>query len=98
MVAASRAWSDAVTARSGLTVTKTAPTAVDTLTDPTASAEVVTYTIIVTNTGPSSSDQLRFPDTIKQARFNLYMVFHDGSSPRHQANRSVIRRMAGCTG
>jgi PKD repeat protein len=32
-----------------------------------------------TNAGPSSSDQLKLPEAIRQARFNLYMVAHDGS-------------------
>lgn len=37
----------------------------------------------ITNAGPSSSDQLKLPDAIKMARFNLYMVLHDGSLGIH---------------
>jgi len=37
----------------------------------------------ITNSGPSSGDQLKLPDPIKQARFNLYMVLHDGSMGIH---------------
>lgn len=32
-----------------------------------------------TNAGHSSAQQASVPDTIKQSRFNLYVVFHDGS-------------------
>jgi PKD repeat protein len=35
------------------------------------------------NAGPSSGDQVKIPDAIKQARFNLYMVLHDGSLGVH---------------
>ena len=35
------------------------------------------------NAGPSSSDQNKIPDAIKQARFNIYMVLHDGSLGVH---------------
>lgn len=37
----------------------------------------------ITNKGPSASDQLLVPDVIKQARFNLYMVDHDGTFGAH---------------
>ena len=36
-----------------------------------------------TNAGPSSARQAFIPDPIKQARFNLYLVFHDGSLGAH---------------
>jgi PKD repeat protein len=36
-----------------------------------------------TNAGPSSADQLKIPNAIKQARFNLYMVSYDGSGGIH---------------
>jgi PKD repeat protein len=36
-----------------------------------------------TNAGPSSADQLKIPDVIKQARFNLYSVLNDGSMGVH---------------
>ena len=35
------------------------------------------------NAGPSSSDQNKIPEAIKQARFNIYMVLHDGSLGIH---------------
>lgn len=37
----------------------------------------------LTNAGPSSADQLKIPNNIKQARFNTYIVFHDGSLGVH---------------
>ena len=37
----------------------------------------------ITNTGPSSADQLLIPNAIKQARFDLYMVNNDGSYGVH---------------
>jgi PKD repeat protein len=37
----------------------------------------------VTNAAPSSGDQLKIPDFIKQARFNLYMVSYDQSMGVH---------------
>lgn len=37
----------------------------------------------ITNNGPSASDQLLLPDVIKQARFNIYMVDHDGTFEAH---------------
>jgi len=37
----------------------------------------------VTNAGPSASDQLKVPDRIKQARFDLYMVKNDASLGVH---------------
>ena len=40
----------------------------------------------VTNAGPSSADQLKLPDAIKQARFNLYMALNDGSMGVHNPN------------
>lgn len=40
----------------------------------------------ITNAGPSSSDQLKIPAEIKQARFNAYMVLHDGSYGVHNPN------------
>ena len=33
--------------------------------------------------GPSKSDQALIPDDIKKARFDLYLVFHDGSYGVH---------------
>ncbi len=36
-----------------------------------------------TNSAPSSSDQLKIPDVIKQARWNAYMVLNDGSYGVH---------------
>jgi hypothetical protein len=33
--------------------------------------------------GPSSAEQVEIPDNIKQARFNLYLVEHDGSYGVH---------------
>jgi hypothetical protein len=36
-----------------------------------------------TNAGPSSARQAAIPNAIKQARFNLYLVFHDGSLGSH---------------
>ena len=40
----------------------------------------------ITNAGPSSSKQLLLPDAILQARFNAYMVLHDGSYGVHNPN------------
>ena len=37
----------------------------------------------LTNAGPSTADQLKIPNAIKQARFNLYMVLHDASMGVH---------------
>ena len=37
----------------------------------------------ITNGGPSSTDQKKLPDAIKQARFDLYMVQNDGSFGVH---------------
>jgi PKD repeat protein len=37
----------------------------------------------VTNAGPSSSDQLKLPAVIQQARFDVYMVRNDGSLGVH---------------
>lgn len=39
-----------------------------------------------TNAGPSSARQAFVPNTIKQARFNLYLVFHDGSLGVHNGD------------
>lgn len=39
-----------------------------------------------TNAGPSNARQALVPDTIKQARFNLYLVFHDGSLGVHNGD------------
>ncbi|MGB9603201.1 MAG: multiheme c-type cytochrome, partial [Limisphaerales bacterium] len=39
----------------------------------------------ITNKPPSSSEQALIPDAIKQARFNLYLVEHDGSKGVHNA-------------
>ena len=36
-----------------------------------------------TNVAPSSAEQALIPDNIKKARFNLYIVFHDGSYGVH---------------
>lgn len=38
--------------------------------------------------GPSSADQKKIPDAIKQARFNAYMVLHDGSLGVHNPRYS----------
>lgn len=38
------------------------------------------------NAGPSSSQQNLIPAAIKQARFNVYMAFHDGSLGVHNPN------------
>ena len=35
--------------------------------------------------GPSSAEQASIPDAVKQARFNLYLVEHDGSHGVHNA-------------
>jgi len=45
-----------------------------------------------TNAGPSSARQAFVPDTIKQARFNLYLVFHDASLGVHNGDyvRSLL--------
>ena len=40
----------------------------------------------ITNAGPSSTDQPKLPDAIKQARFNVYMVYGDGSLGVHNPN------------
>lgn len=37
----------------------------------------------VTNAGPSSANQVKLPAAIRQARFNAYMVLHDGSMGVH---------------
>jgi PKD repeat protein len=37
----------------------------------------------VTNAGPSSANQLKLPEAIRQARFNAYMVLSDGSMGVH---------------
>jgi PKD repeat protein len=42
----------------------------------------------ITNAGPSAADQVKLPDAIKQARFNLYMVLHDGSMGVHNVTYS----------
>jgi hypothetical protein len=42
----------------------------------------------LTNAGPSAADQTKVPDPIKQARFNLYLVFHDGSLGAHNGEYS----------
>jgi len=39
----------------------------------------------ITNKPPSTSEQAQIPDAIKQARFNLYLVEHDGSKGVHNA-------------
>ena len=43
-----------------------------------------------TNSGPSASQQASVPTTIKQARFNLYLTFHDGSLGVHNGNYSRL--------
>jgi uncharacterized repeat protein (TIGR01451 family) len=53
-----------VTARSGLTITKWAPASVKTVVDSVAPAEVVTYTIIVTNNGPSLARDVVLTDVL----------------------------------
>ncbi|HEY6167454.1 MAG TPA: PKD domain-containing protein, partial [Verrucomicrobiae bacterium] len=37
----------------------------------------------VTNAGPSTANQLKLPEAIRMARFNAYMVLHDGSLGVH---------------
>jgi hypothetical protein len=37
----------------------------------------------ITNNGPSTADQARIPDAIKQARYNLYEVAYDSSEGVH---------------
>jgi hypothetical protein len=37
----------------------------------------------VTNAGPNTAEQALIPDNIKKARFNLYLVLHDGSYGVH---------------
>lgn len=39
----------------------------------------------ITNKPPTSAEQAQIPDAIKQARFNLYLVEHDGSKGVHNA-------------
>ncbi len=39
----------------------------------------------ITNRAPSASEQALIPDAIKQARFNVYLVEHDGSKGVHNA-------------
>jgi PKD repeat protein len=46
---------------------------------------------LVTNVGPSSSDQLKVPDPIKQARFDIYEVLGDASYGVH--NPSFTSRL-----
>jgi PKD repeat protein len=36
-----------------------------------------------TNAGPASTNQVKLPEAIRQARFNAYMVLHDGSLGVH---------------
>ena len=36
--------------------------------------------------GPSSTDQVKIPEAIRQARFNLYMVGYDQSLGVHNAD------------
>ena len=43
-----------------------------------------------TNSGPSSARQAFVPDTIKQARFNLYLVFQDASLGVHNGDYSRL--------
>ena len=40
-------------------------------------------------TGPTTADQALIPDNIKKARYNLYLVFHDGSYGVHNANHTI---------
>jgi len=37
----------------------------------------------VTNAGPSTAEQAQIPERIKKARYNLYLVYHDGSFGVH---------------
>jgi PKD repeat protein len=53
-----------------------------------ASATVVGG-VLVTNPGPSSGNQVKLPADIRQARFDAYMVLHDGSMGVH--NPGYIR-------
>jgi hypothetical protein len=45
----------------------------------------------ITNAGPSAADQLKIPEAIKQARFDLYMAQYDGSFGIH--NPSYFSRL-----
>jgi PKD repeat protein len=45
----------------------------------------------ITNAGPSAADQLKLPDVIKQARFNIYQVLGDGSWGIH--NITFVSRL-----
>lgn len=40
-------------------------------------------------TGPTTAEQALIPDTIKRARYNLYLVFHDGSYGIHNPNHVI---------
>jgi hypothetical protein len=42
-----------------------------------------------TNAGPSSAEQALIPDTIRKARFNLYLVQRDGSFGVHNGPYSI---------
>lgn len=46
-----------------------------------------------TNSGPATVEQMLIPDGIKQARYNLYLVQHDGSFGVHNAKymRSLLK-------
>jgi hypothetical protein len=44
----------------------------------------------VTNAGPSTADQLKLPEAIRQARFNIYMVAHDGSWGVHNTRLTPL--------
>jgi hypothetical protein len=39
--------------------------------------------------GPSTSEQALIPDNIKKARFDLYLVLHDGSFGAHNGPYSI---------
>ena len=40
--------------------------------------------------GPNATEQTLIPDTIKKARFNLYLALHDGSFGVHNSDYSVL--------
>lgn len=39
--------------------------------------------------GPTTAEQALIPDKIKKARYNIYLVFHDGSYGVHNANHTI---------
>jgi PKD repeat protein len=61
----------------------------------------------ITNAGPSTANQLKLPEAIRQARFNAYMVLHDGSMGVHNpkfipfllqdAERKILSQFTGAS-